>query len=571
MRIKLKSKMMLFAAAIAVLPLVTSGQSIIRIAQDELKSAANEQIAAAAQQITDQFNVFHEQSLFTPLDLIRNAINNPKLGPSEKVFLLQQGISDLPNVVALQIDVQGAPQPLLVVQEDYRQKLAQHYDVPLDVVKVAPDEANIQQEWDERRFKSFKTVEKTGDRLALIGMKIPDGISGRAAVLHARIKLDRLKEIIETSPFSKIGEIHVANEKREIVFGSSGSKYDHAPVMNAAVEMLSSKTGTISTGPFELADGDVSLAAISVPRAYPWAILVEKSEADAYQPINDMIAGLFRWLSIGMAAALLGAYIFSRQLSKPILKIGDAAQKIAGGEFEVSVDGVTQDDEIGDLAKRFNNMIVQLQERFELQKFVSRGTMDAIQKSDGQEVSLGGERRRVAILFADIRGYTAFSEKREPEEVVAVLNSYFQQISNIVSTNHGDIDKFVGDEVMAVFTGERDVKHAVECAIEIMNSMEKMTADSGADLRIGIGINVGEVVAGAMGSRERKDFTVLGDAVNLAARLCGQAAAGETLVTQACMDVLPEKLAERGKKLPPIKVKGKVDDIQTYAFTGENV
>ena len=571
MRIKLKSKMMLFAAAIAVLPLVTSGQSIIRIAQDELKSAANEQIAAAAQQITDQFNVFHEQSLFTPLDLIRNAINNPKLGPSEKVFLLQQGISDLPNVVALQIDVQGAPQPLLVVQEDYRQKLAQHYDVPLDVVKVAPDEANIQQEWDERRFKSFKTVEKTGDRLALIGMKIPDGISGRAAVLHARIKLDRLKEIIETSPFSKIGEIHVANEKREIVFGSSGSKYDHAPVMNAAVEMLSSKTGTISTGPFELADGDVSLAAISVPRAYPWAILVEKSEADAYQPINDMIAGLFRWLSIGMAAALLGAYIFSRQLSKPILKIGDAAQKIAGGEFEVSVDGVTQDDEIGDLAKRFNNMIVQLQERFELQKFVSRGTMDAIQKSDGQEVSLGGERRRVAILFADIRGYTAFSEKREPEEVVAVLNSYFQQISNIVSTNHGDIDKFVGDEVMAVFTGERDVKHAVECAIEIMNSMEKMTADSGADLRIGIGINVGEVVAGAMGSRERKDFTVLGDAVNLAARLCGQAAADETLVTQACMDVLPEKLAERGKKLPPIKVKGKVDDIQTYAFTGENV
>ena len=571
MRIKLKSKMMLFAAAIAVLPLVTSGQSIIRIAQDELKSAANEQIAAAAQQITDQFNVFHEQSLFTPLDLIRNAINNPKLGPSEKVFLLQQGISDLPNVVALQIDVQGAPQPLLVVQEDYSQKLAQHYDVPLDVVKVAPDEANIQQEWDERRFKSFKTVEKTGDRLALIGMKIPDGISGRAAVLHARIKLDRLKEIIETNPFSKIGEIHVANEKREIVFGSSGSKYDHAPVMNAAVEMLSSKTGTISTGPFELADGDVSLAAISVPRAYPWAILVEKSEADAYQPINDMIAGLFRWLSIGMAAALLGAYIFSRQLSKPILKIGDAAQKIAGGEFEVSVDGVTQDDEIGDLAKRFNNMIVQLQERFELQKFVSRGTMDAIQKSDGQEVSLGGERRRVAILFADIRGYTAFSEKREPEEVVAVLNSYFQQISNIVSTNHGDIDKFVGDEVMAVFTGERDVKHAVECAIEIMNSMEKMTADSGADLRIGIGINVGEVVAGAMGSRERKDFTVLGDAVNLAARLCGQAAAGETLVTQACMDVLPEKLAERGKKLPPIKVKGKVDDIQTYAFTGENV
>lgn len=567
MRIKLRTKMMVFAVAIAVLPLFTSGQSIIRAAQDELKSAANEQIAATAQQITDQFNAFHEQSLFTPLDLIRNAVNNPKLAPPEKVLLLQQAISDLPNVVVLQIDVAGAPQPLLVAQEEFSKMLAPHYGDPLEVLKVSAEEANSKEEWDEQRFKSFKTLEKTGDRLGLIGMRIPDGISGRPAVLHARIKLDPLKEIIETNPFSRIGKIHVANEKREIIFGTFDGTYDHKTVMNAAVEMLASNSGTISVGPFALENGDVSLAAISVPRAYPWAILVEKSEADAYQPINDMITGLLRWLAIGMGAAMLGAYIFSRQLSQPILKIGNAAQKIAKGDLNIRVDGVRQNDEIGDLAQRFNNMILQLQERFELQKFVSRGTMDAIQKSDGQEVSLGGERRRVAILFADIRGYTAFSEKREPEEVVAVLNSYFQQITNIVVANHGDIDKFVGDEVMAVFSGDHDAKHAVECAIAIMGSMESMTADSGADLRIGIGINVGEVVAGAMGSKERKDFTVLGDHVNLAARLCGHAAPDQTLVTQACVDALPEKLAKQAEKLAPLKVKGKVKDIKTYAYS----
>ena len=89
-------------------------------------------------------------------------------------------------------------------------------------------------------------------------------------------------------------------------------------------------------------------------------------------------------------------------------------------------------DEIGELATRFNDMIVQLNERFELQKFVSRGTMQAIQGSDHRTVSLGGERRRVAVLFADIRGYTAFSENRDPEEVVGVLNSYFQQLSDLV-------------------------------------------------------------------------------------------------------------------------------------------
>lgn len=569
MRIKLRTKMMAFAAAIAILPLLISGQSIIRVAQDELKSAANEQIVATAKQITDHFNAFHEYSLFTPLDLIRNAINNPKLGPGEKVLLLQQGIADLPDVVSLQVDVAGAPKPLIVVQEDYSKRLAVHYEVPLEVLEVGVEQTDVTAEWDESRFKSFETLEKTGDRLALIGMKIPDGIGGRPAVMHARVKLDRLKEIITTNPFSRIGTIYVADESQEIVFGASEEPYNHASVMDAAQQMLASKSGTISVGPFELADEEVSLAAISVPRAYPWAILVEKSEADAYQPIYDMITRLLRWLTIGVAAALFGAFVFSRQLSRPILKIGNAAQKIAQGNLDVSVDGVKQNDEIGDLAQRFNNMIVQLNERFELQKFVSRGTMDAIQKSDGQGVSLGGERRRVAILFADIRGYTAFSEKREPEEVVAVLNSYFQQITDIVVANHGDIDKFVGDEVMAVFHGNHDVKHAVECAISIMSSMEEMTASSGADLRIGIGINVGEVVAGAMGSRERKDFTVLGDHVNLAARLCGHAAPDQTLVTQACIDVLPEKLKRVAKKLPPLKVKGKVNDIQTYAFSAD--
>ncbi len=113
-------------------------------------------------------------------------------------------------------------------------------------------------------------------------------------------------------------------------------------------------------------------------------------------------------------------------------------------------------------------MIVQLGERFELQKFVSRGTMKAIQGSEQRTVSLGGDRHRAAILFADIRGYTAFSEKRDPEEVVHVLNGYFQELSDIVAANHGDIDKFVGDQIMAVFDGRLMSKHAVQCAIKMM-------------------------------------------------------------------------------------------------------
>lgn len=567
MRFSLRTKMMLFAAIIAALPLAVAGQSIIRIAQDELKSTANEQLASAASQLTDEFNAFFEYSLIIPLDLIRNAIGDDALGSKAKIALVRQGIADLPDVVALQIDIEGVPRPVMVTQEAYFSKLKEHMDDPLDILRVRSN-GNEPNRTMQRKAREIFQVEETGDWLATASLPIEKGISGRNATLHARINLDRLRQSILDHPFAQTGEIHVVDAAGTLVFGTADDDYDHISVMDAARDMLETGSATIAVGPFTLADGAVSLAAIAVPRAFPWAILVEKSERDAYQPVTDMIRNLATWLGVGLVVAMLGALLFSMRISGPILKIGQAAMQIAKGDLDVRVNNVRSHDEIGDLAERFNNMIVQLNERFELQKFVSRGTMQAIEKTDGQEVSLGGERRRVAILFADIRGYTAFSEGREPEEVVAVLNSYFQTISDIVADNHGDIDKFVGDEIMALFVGSNMTKHAVECAIAIMNAMKKMTTESGVNLRIGIGIHVGEVVFGAMGSSQRKDFTVLGDHVNLAARLCSAAGPDETFVTRDVIDDLPEKLVEAADPLEPISVKGKAKPIEIFVYHG---
>ena len=119
---------------------------------------------------------------------------------------------------------------------------------------------------------------------------------------------------------------------------------------------------------------------------------------------------------------------------------------------------------------------------------------------------------------------------------------------------------------MAVFDGARMTKHAVQCATDFMNIMETLAAQSGADLSIGIGVHVGEVVVGAMGSRERKDFTVLGDNVNLSARLCSSAAAGQTLISRDVVEDLPKKFAQRAKRLEPISVKGKSKPIEIFAI-----
>jgi adenylate cyclase len=567
MKLRLRTKLMFFAALIAALPLVVAGQSIIRVAQDELKSSANEQLAVTARQLSDEFNAFFEYSQFTSLDLIRNAIGGNKLGLESKIALLQQGIADLPDVVSLQVNVAGAPRPIVVAREDYLAQLKTAAADPMSVLRIDDASVDIDEE-NIRRSSDVTLVSESGDWLATAGLPIPDGIGGRVAVLHARINLKRLSDYVINHPFAQTGTIQVVDENRTVVFSTTDGQYDHSGVMDTAVEILKTASATIAIKPFELADGSISLGAIARTRAFPWAIIVEKAEADAYRTVADMSNSLLSWLGIGILAALAGAFIFAQTISRPILTIGRSALEVARGNLKTRVTGVRSKDEIGELANQFNDMIVQLNERFELQKFVSAGTMEAIKTSDGQQVSLGGERRRAAMWFADIRGYTAYSESRDPEEVVEMLNMYFQRISDIVLAHQGDIDKFVGDEIMAVFHGAEMEDNATRCAFAVMEAMEQLAAKASTNLRMGIGIDVGDVVVGAMGSNHRKDYTVLGDHVNTAARLCSAAAPDETLVTADVFVKLRPELQAKLFEQTPLAVKGKSQSLRVYSTLG---
>lgn len=577
-RLSLRAKMLLFTALIAALPLAVAGQSLVRIAQDELKSAANEQLVTTARQVTDEFNDFYEFALYSPLDLIRNSIDGQTLGVEEKVAVLRQGISDLPDVVALQVDLSGAAVPIVIAQQAFLKRLEEKFDEPLAQLRVEQpydgqlasadqESSGSEGSGDGLRVSEISYIEETDDWLATSSLPLKKGISGRSGVVHARINLDRLRTVIREHQFAKTGSIHIVDMDRNIVFQSTDTEYANTPMLDAAIDMLESNSRSISVRPFTRPDGEISLGAISFPRPFPWAVLVEKPEKDAYLPVTLMIESLLLWLGLGLAAAVAGSIFFAHGISKPILAIGETAMRIAGGDLKTRVSGVRSRDEIGDLAKRFNDMIVQLNERFELQKFVSAGTMSAIQNSDDAGVKLGGERKVVAILFADIRGYTEFSESRDPEMVVDVLNHYFQDQSDIVAAHNGDIDKFVGDQIMAVFHGKEMAKDAVNCALDILKSTQELKhqiPDSG--LEIGIGVDMGSVVVGAMGSRERMDYTVLGDHVNLAARLCSAAEPRQALISSDVFGDLPDDLQTLARELEPIRVKGKSKPIGIYGY-----
>jgi len=237
-------------------------------------------------------------------------------------------------------------------------------------------------------------------------------------------------------------------------------------------------------------------------------------------------------------AAMLGA-VLSRSLTRPVRDLVAAVGRVAEGDYGAEVQ-VTSHDEMGTLATAFNEMthglLVREQYRSVLNKIVSQDVAEELMKGD---VELGGENREVSVLFADIRGFTPLTEGMEPQEVIGLLNDCMEHLSEAVDAEGGVVDKFIGDEIMAVFGApvaqDDHARSAVRAAIRMRDGMSEMNAQREArgegPLSIGIGINTGVAVAGNMGSADRLNYTVLGETVNLASRLTDLASFGEILVS----------------------------------------
>ncbi len=203
-------------------------------------------------------------------------------------------------------------------------------------------------------------------------------------------------------------------------------------------------------------------------------------------------------------------------------------------------------------------------------RYLSSEVVQSLMDSPDQ-VRLGGAGKKATVFFADIRGYTSFSEGRTPEYIVEVLNDYFSQAVEVVLKYKGFIDKFIGDCIMAAWgvpmTSEaEDAVNAVTCALEIQklieDPMRTFFRGDAEHLRVGIGMHTGYLVAGNLGSSRRMNYSVIGDTVNVAARLEGVAKAGEVIITEDTRGLLGSafQLEER----EPVKVKGKVEPIHIY-------
>jgi class 3 adenylate cyclase len=272
----------------------------------------------------------------------------------------------------------------------------------------------------------------------------------------------------------------------------------------------------------------------------------------AYSQRNSLIIAAALFLGMVAVLTLILMQFLKTAVINPVRAISGVCDRVTQGDFSSRVN-IKNKDEIGSLGETVNTMVEGLYERFELSKFVSSSTIQAIGgKEEGKTVT-------ITLLFSDIRGFTSYAEQHDAETVVGNLNNILNAQTKIIHDCGGDVDKYVGDEIISFFTGPESHLCASYTALKIQKELQRPEYKG---LQVGIGIHSGKVILGRVGSDTRADFTAIGDNVNIASRLCDAAPPGGILVSHYIRDALDNSGSFEG----PFKLKMKGKAQQQYVY-----
>lgn len=279
---------------------------------------------------------------------------------------------------------------------------------------------------------------------------------------------------------------------------------------------------------------------------------------------------LFLALAIGVGAflvAMIPGLLLARNITQGLNKLSAGIRRFQSGEHDVQVK-VTTGDELQQLGSVFNEMIVSLGEKLALLPYVSRFTAEAVRRSRDDPQWLAGSEQEVTVLFADLRGFTSWCETREASFLVRELNRLLAVQADAVVSAGGDVDKFIGDAVMAVFLEEENSADKVfQCARDLIAAIRAEIQAENWPLALGVGIHRGRAVVGSIGSDTRRDFTAIGHTVNLASRLCDRAGKWQILASESFYENLPALTQEMFARTEPLNLKHVAQTIATYRFT----
>ena len=285
------------------------------------------------------------------------------------------------------------------------------------------------------------------------------------------------------------------------------------------------------------------------------AVLEVDAQVHRYdQALRDRILIELFVTGFALTIALTAVLFLTGQLMTGIEQLSLAMRRFERGESHVSLNLKSQ-DEIAAMAETFNSMAYSVGEKLKLLPFVSQFTARAVEKSRYVEDWMEGQETEATVLMTDVRGFTRSAEAMPADVLLRRLNQLLSLQTDVVLAHGGDVDKFMGDAVLAVFTGPDSRPCAVRCARELMSKVQRQTSEWPEGWALGAAVNFGRVVVGAVGSSARRDYTVIGNTVNVAAHLCGAARAWEVLLPPEHWEALPEDLRLLFPSVVPVKTK----------------
>ena len=343
------------------------------------------------------------------------------------------------------------------------------------------------------------------------------------------------------------------------------------------------RVGVVSEYPGR--DGALMIGVAQTLPDLDWAVAVWRPEPVAYAALAEMRE---KGALVAVAAALLAliaGFFTARRVTAPILDLVAQARLVGERKWRKLTLSSTRDDEIGELTRSLGQMSEGLEKgeieiaheaklRGDLGRFMSKPLVDAIVRGE-HPLALGGKRAPVSVLFADIVGFTPLAESRDAEQVVGLLNELFSVLSEIVFRHGGTVDKFIGDCIMAVWGApipqEDHAARALAAADDMMRFLETANEEwkekYDVEIRLGIGVNSGEAIVGNVGSDKRMEYTVIGDVVNIAARLEAIALPNQVLVAETTQRLAGDRFALR--ELGARRLTGRKTETRVYALETE--
>jgi signal transduction histidine kinase len=400
-RISWRVKLFIFFGLVALIPLGISGWNMIGIADDEFKNSTNTELSFVVGEVSSHINNSFTNQWMQPLFLLKSSLEGSSLGVNEKMALVAAATRDVKELLCVQLYVRLSPQNYQLAFEAVKDSIKQQANTAEGIAQVflKPQAVGRYDKNEIEKDVPFY-IPSLGRWVMRIG--IPVKIGPANAVMVTLIDLNDLEAYLRQHFYTRIGGLYLVDADGKQLFDKSGSSLVDRKVVQNVISTIKSGHRAQASTPYTSSSGEKMVSSYAFPENLDWAVIAEVKEARAYEGVFKIRTSLMYWLVIGLGIAVAGGFIFSNDISKPIIKLSKEAEKISHGDFDIKA-AYKGNDAIGVLGTTLENMSQSLKESFAkiaeqnrqleeynrtLERKVDERTLQLKEKNEALEVTL---------------------------------------------------------------------------------------------------------------------------------------------------------------------------------------